>query len=89
MRAAWIAMIAIMGWSTLAEARSPRSGKPAHNLRMADRWKSPVASKSIEADGQKRWRLAEIAILDGGDEAGIRWKLRGAGVKLRMPLSLN
>lgn len=36
-----------------------------------------------------RWLAGDPGKYDTGDEKGISWRLRGAGVKLRMPIAFH
>jgi len=89
MRAAWIALIALMGWSGIADARPAGPKPPAHRMLLAEEWKSVVGENPGETAAEQRWRLDDPIAAYAPEGRGIRWRLHGAKVKLRMPLALH
>lgn len=89
MRTAWIGVIATLAWNGPADARPATARYKPQRVQLADQWKSPVKAAPAEATVEQRWRLPHGISYDVAEQAGIRWKLRGAKVKLWMPFALR
>ncbi|PTD25804.1 hypothetical protein [Sphingomonas fennica] len=80
-----------LGLSAEAVAAPERPAAGRHGampVLLADAWKSPVERQSPADMARDRWLLGEPLRIAAPDPPAIRWRLRGAGVKLKMPVDL-
>lgn len=81
----------LCGGTAMAAPATPASpSRPsARSVVISERWKSPVESESVAEAARSRWMLGELADSYADDRNGLRWRLQGPKVKVRMPLSLH